>query len=121
MIKSSRWHFRYITGKVIMGLILTIIISSINVTPSHGDDYYRRGRGDQDRYEHRDHDRYRHGRWHDRGRYRYYDDGYREVIYFDDGYRERVYVPPPVYVEPPPVYVAPPPSPGLSIFFSTRN
>ena len=100
MIKSSKWHFRYITGKVMMGLILFTIISSVNVAPSYGDDYYRRGRGDHDRYEHRDHDRYRHGRWHDRGRYRYYDDGYREII----------------YVAPPPVYY-PPPSPGIGIFF----
>ena len=51
-----------------MGLVLTTIISSINVAPSYGDDYYRRGRGAHDRYEYRDH-----GRWHDRGRYRYYD------------------------------------------------
>lgn len=102
MIKSSRWHFRYIAGKVIMGLVLTAIISSINVAPSYGNDGYRGGRGD--------HHHHRHGHWHDRGRYRYYDDGYRELIYVDYGYRERVYVPPP------PVYYAPPP-PTIGVFF----
>ena len=86
-----------------IGLILTAIISSINVAPSYGDDGYGRGRGD--------HDRYRHGHWHDRGRYRYYDDGYRELIYIDDGYRERVYVPPP------PVYYAPPQPVGIGVYF----
>jgi hypothetical protein len=111
MIKLSRWYFRPIIGQLMMGLVFTAIFSSINVAPSCADNgYYPRGRGD--RY---DHDRYRHGRWHDRGRYRYYDDGYRELIFVDTGYRERVYVsPPPVYYSPPPpVYYAPPP--GISI------
>ena len=128
MIKSSRWHFRSITGKIMMGLVVTAIMSSINVAPSFGDDdSYRWERGGHDRHyanreQWHDHGRSRHGRWYDKGRYRYYDDGYREIIYVDPGYRERVYVPPPVvYVEPAPVYVAPRPAPGLSIFFSTRN
>ena len=110
MIKFSRWYFGPIIGQLMMGLVFTAIFSSINVAPSYADDgYYPRGRGD--RY---DHDSHRHGRWHDRGRYRYYDDGYRELIVVDTGYRERVYVPPPpVYYSPPPVYYAPPP--GISI------
>jgi len=96
-----------------MGLVFTAIFSSINVAPSYADDgYYPRGRGDRHH-----HERYRHGGWHDRGRYRYYDDGYRELIFVDTGYRERVYVPPPpvYYSPPPPVYYAPPP--GISISF----
>lgn len=117
-----------------VGLVVAAILSSIHVAPSYGDDdYYRKGKDHHKRYKYNkrwhDHDHHSHGRWYDRGKYRYYEDGYREVIYVDPGYRERVYIPPPVvyvepapvYVEPAPVYVAPRPAPGLSIFFSTRN
>lgn len=94
-----------------IGLVITVIFSSINEAPSYADDgYHHRGKGDRHH-----HERHRHGGWHDRGRYRYYDDGYRELIVVDTGYRERVYVPPPpvYYSPPPPVYYAPPP--GISI------
>lgn len=107
MLKSKRWHFAYSVGKIMIGLVLTAMISSIYVAPSYGDDGYGRrgGRYDNRRYEHRgrgyDHNRYYgHGRWHDRRGYRYYEDGYRERIYVE-----------------PPVYYAPPPEPGIQIFF----
>lgn len=114
VIISRRWHFRKIIGKVIIGLALTATIGSINAAPSYADDgYYPREREGR-----HSHNRYGHGRWHDRGRYRYYDDGYREVIYVDSGYRERVYVsPPPVYYPPPPPVYYAPPAPGISISF----
>jgi len=108
MIKQSRWNCSYIVGKVMMGLVLTAIIGSVNAAPSYGDDNsYRQGRGDNGRYEHRGHG-YGHGRWRDRDGYRYYNDGYRERIYYDDVYRERVYVPPPepgIRVFFPPIYI----------------
>jgi hypothetical protein len=99
MIQSSRWNFKPLVGKVMIGLVLTAIMGSISVSPSYADDGYRRGRGDNRRYENRGHG-YGHGRWHDRRGYRYYDDGYRERIYVE-----------------PPVYYAPPPRPGIHVFF----
>lgn len=106
MIKSSRWNFKSMAGKVLLGLVLTAIMGSMNVTPSYADnDRYRERRYDNRRYDHRgpgyDNHRYgRHGRWHDRRGYRYY----------EDGYRHRIYVAPPVFR-------APPPEPGIRIFF----
>lgn len=118
MIKSSRWNFKSMAGKVLLGLVVTAIMGSINVTPSYADnDRYRGKKYDHRRYDHRgpgydnrrydhrgpgyDNHRYgKHGRWHDRRGYRYY----------EDGYRHRIYVAPPIYR-------APPPEPGIRIFF----
>ncbi len=96
---QSKWNFSPLVSKVMIGLVLTAIMGSINVSPSYGDDGYRRGKDDNRRYEHRGNG-YGHGRWHDRGGYRYY----------NDGYRERIFVAPPVYY-------APPPRPGVHVFF----
>jgi hypothetical protein len=86
----SAWNFRSIMGKIIMGLVLVVMIGSINVTPVLGkDDHERMGRHDNGRHRGQRYDR------HDRDRY---------------GYDRRVYVAPPV------VYVEPPP-PGIQIFF----
>lgn len=109
-MKASRiWNFSPLVGKVMLGLVLAVMTSSINVAPSFGDD----GRGSGDRYERggrgHDGDRYeRGGRGHDRDRY-YYRHGRR--YYRQPVYRERV------YVAPPPVVYAPPEPPGISFFF----
>lgn len=117
MIKSSRWNFKSMAGKVLLGLVVTAIMGSMNVTSSFADDDRYRGKNYDNRgYDHREfeHDnrhydnrgsrydkRYgKHGRWHDRGGYRYY----------EDGYRQRIYVAPPVFH-------TPPPQPGVRIFF----
>jgi hypothetical protein len=121
-MKASRiWDFRPLVGRVMLGLVLAIMTSSINVAPSFGEDghdrgdrYERGGRGhDGDRYERRgrghDGDRYeKRGRGYDRGRY-YNKHGKR--YYRQPVYRERV------YVAPPPVVYAPPEPPGISFFF----
>ncbi len=101
---SSKWNFRSIVGKTILGLVFALMLGSVNVAPSFADDNnYRKGKHDNGRYENRGHgydrDRY------ERKRHKRYRREYRTY-----GYRERVYVAPPV------VY-APPPSPGISIFF----
>jgi len=100
MKTSSIWDLRSIVGKIMMGLVLTVMVGSVDVVPALGeDDHDRRG----GRYEQRGrgHDRDR-----DRDRYRY-EHGRRVYRTYD--YRDRYYAPPPV------VY-APPPAPGISIF-----
>lgn len=94
---SSRWSFKSITGKVMMGLVLAGMIGSIDVVPAIA-------RDDQGRMERRDGNRrYENkGPGHDRGRY-------KRRVYRSNDYRERVYAPPPVFV-------APPPPPGIGIF-----
>jgi hypothetical protein len=95
-------NFRSMAGKVMMGLVLAVMIGSVNVAPAIGDDNRGRGgRHDDRRYENRGRG-YDRGHRHMRGRRGYYRPYY--------GYQERVYVPPPV------VY-APPPPPGVHIFF----
>ena len=85
----STWNFRSIVGKIMMGLVLTAMIGSIDVASALGKDNQKRmGK-------------------HDNGRYEYVQ-GRR--VYRPYGYRERVYVPPRV------IY-APPQPPGISIFF----
>lgn len=97
MKTSSRWSFKSIMGKVMMGLVLAAMIGSMDVVPAIARD------NDHDRMERRDNGRYeKRGRGHERDRYR------RE--YRTYGYRERVYAPPPVFI-------APPPPPGIGIFF----
>ncbi|NPU83835.1 MAG: hypothetical protein HPY65_05040 [Syntrophaceae bacterium] len=97
MKTSGTWNISSVAGKMLIGLVLAAMISSVDVLPAFGrDDHKRQGRHDNRRYEER-------GREHDRD-YRYVKG--KRVYY----YRERVYAPPPV------VY-APPPPPGISIFF----
>jgi len=106
MKTSDRWNFRSIGGKIMMGLVLTAMIGSLDLTPAIAGDHdnrggnrgYRDGRDDR-RYEYR-------GHRHDRGRYQ----GRR--VYRSYGYVEPVYVAPPVYY-------APEPAPGISIFLPT--
>jgi len=107
MKTSSTWKFRSIFGKIILGIILTAMVGSIDVMPALSkDDYRRTGKHDNGRYENRgrgDHDRYVHGR----------------RVYRRPDNRRRVYVSPPVIYAPlpPPVIFVPPPPPGISIFF----
>ncbi len=103
MIQSNKWNFKSMAGKVLLGFALTAIIGSIYVTPSYADNRHRGKKYDNRQYEHRGpgyNRSYRggHGRWQDRGGYRYYDDGYSHRIYVS------------------PVY-APPPQPGIHVFF----
>jgi hypothetical protein len=99
MKTSSRWDFRSIVGKIMMGLALAAMIGSINVGSSFGEDNHDRGgKHDNGRYEQK-------GRGHDRDRHVR---GRRE--YRPEGYGGRGYAPPPVVYEPPS-------PPGISIFF----
>jgi hypothetical protein len=99
---SSRWSFRSIVGKSMMGLVSVVMMSSIGVAPSFGNDGHNHGgmhdSGGRNVNRRQGHDENR-GRGHDR---------YRRV-YRPHGYGEGVYVPPPVVYEPPP-------PPGISIF-----
>ena len=97
MILLNRWNLKSIAGKVLLGFALTAMIGSIYVTPSYADNRHRGKKYDNRQYEHRGNG-YGHGRWRDRGGYRYY----------NDGYRERIYVSP---------FYAPPPQPGIHVFF----
>ena len=100
MKTSSTWIFRFIVGKIIVGLVLITMIGSIDVAPAIArDDRDRNERHDNGRYEER-------GRRSDRDRY---ERDRRDYKYYR--HRERVYVPPRVIYEPPP------PPPGISIFF----
>jgi hypothetical protein len=90
MKTASKWNFRSIVGKIMLGLALAAMIGSINVAPAIAKDH------DNGRYEHR-------GRGYDHNRY------YRPYGYY--GHQERVYYPPPR------VIYAPPPPPGIGIFF----
>jgi hypothetical protein len=107
IMKTSKiWNFRTIAGRMMMGLVLTLMIGGMGVSPALAKDHYKGGH-DNGRYEHRgrgyDHDRgyYRNPYVHGRPVYRPYGYSY--------GYRGRVYAPPPV------IY-APPPPPGIGIF-----
>ena len=98
---SSTWNFRAIVSKGLIGLVLAVMIGSIDVVPALAkDDHKSMGKHDNGRYENR-------GRGNDRGHYEY-ERGRR--VYRPYGYGGGVYVPPPV------IY-APPPPPGIGIFF----
>jgi hypothetical protein len=91
MKTASTWNLRSLSGKILMGLVLTAMIGSIGVAPAYGKD--DRGKGKhKGHYEQKRHDD-------DDDRY-----APRRV------YRERVYAPPRV------IY-APPRPPGIGIFF----
>ena len=95
----STLNFRSIVGKILLGLVLITMISSIDVAPALGkDDHKDMGRHDNGRKEIR-------GRGYDRDRY------VQSRPYGYYGHRERVYYPPP------PVIYEPPPPPGISVFF----
>ncbi len=97
MKTAGIWNFRSLVDKIMMGVVLAAMISSIGVAPAFGkDDHKRKGKHGNGFYEPR-------GRGYDRDRY-------RQRVYRPYGYRERVYIPPPVVYEPPP-------PPGISIFF----
>jgi len=93
-----------------MGLVLTLMIGSMDATPALARDGHDRWEGhDNGRYEHR-------GRGYEHGERGYYRNPYvhGRPVYrpygYSYGYRGRVYAPPPV------IY-APPPPPGIGIFF----
>jgi hypothetical protein len=99
MKTSSRWNFKSIVGKIMMGLVLAAMIGSMEVAPALAkEDHKRMEKHDNGRYEKR-------GRGYDRDRY-----ARGRRIYRPYGYGERVYVPPPVIYEPPS-------PPGIGIFF----
>ena len=98
MKTSKSWNFRSIAGKILMGLVLAVMVGTIDAPPVFGKNDHKRH--DKGRYEHR-------GGGHDRGHY-VYERGRR--VYRPYGYGERVYLPPPV------IY-APPEPPGIRIFF----
>jgi hypothetical protein len=94
MKTSSRWIFRSVAGKILMGLILAAMIGSIDVVTALGkDDHKPMERHDNGRSGHR-------GGGNDRDRY---------------GHGGRDYQPYGYYPPPPVVYV-PPPEPGIDIF-----
>jgi len=109
MKTSSTWSSRSILGKILLGLVLAVMIGSMDVAPALGRDggHERWGRHDNGRYEDN-------GRWHDRRGHRGYYNRNRHMYdrryYRPYGYRQRAYGPPPV------IY-APPPPPGIGIFF----
>jgi hypothetical protein len=99
MKAASTWNFISIVGKIMMALVLTAMIGTIDAVPALGKDGYNHmGKHDNGRYEHR-------GHGYDRARYAH---GRRD--YRPHGCRERVY-------DPPPVIYAPPPPSGIGIFF----
>ena len=95
MKTSSTWNFRSVAGKIMMVLVLTSMIGSMDVAPAIGKD-------NDKRMENHDNGRYNH-------RGRGYD--YNRRVHRSYGYSERGYYPPP------PVVYAPPQPPGISIFF----
>ncbi|MBV5319076.1 MAG: hypothetical protein JZU50_14865 [Desulfobulbaceae bacterium] len=87
----GRWNVKSIASKVMLGLAVTTMLSTINVSSSFADnDRYREGYHDNGRYEQR-------GRGYDK----HYRHGHDRRVYRSYGYRERVYVPPRVIYEPP--------------------
>jgi len=103
MKKSGRWNFRSIFGKIMLGIVLTAMVGSIDVMPAFSrDDYRGPGKYDNGRYDNR-------GRRYDRN-HRHVQRRQPRRVYRPYGYGERVYVPPRVVF-------APPPPPGISIFF----
>jgi hypothetical protein len=100
---------RIIIGRILKGLVLTIIISSMYLAPALAfDGYDRWGGHGREYYEHRERG-YECDRRHYRNPYVYGRPVYRPYGY-SNGYIGRVYTPPPV------VY-APPPPLGIGIFF----
>jgi hypothetical protein len=94
MKTSSTWNFRFIVGKIMVGLVLAAMISGIEAVPALGEEDHKRvEKHDKGRNEHK-------GRGYDRDRYAH---GRRDYH--------------PDYYTPPPVIYAPPPQPGITIFF----
>ena len=102
MKTSSKWNFSSIVGRMMMVLVLTAMIGSIDVATAFAKNnkgrHDNRGYAPSQREYHRD----------NRGR-PYYSDRHGKR-YYHSGYRARAYAPPPV------VYAPPPPS-GISVFF----
>lgn len=99
MNTARRWNLGFTGSKIVMALLLSAIIGSIDVAPAAADNDRNRGyQHDDRRYENRGH---RNNRGHR---------VYKRRVYETHVYRERVYAPPPVYY-------APPPPPGIGIFF----
>ena len=102
---ASRWNFRSIAVKFMVGLVFAGMIGSSGQALARGNDDDRRvEKHKKYRYEQRD-------RGHNRGHYEQRRRASRTYRYYGhDTYRERVY-------PPPPVIFAPPPLPGIEIFF----
>jgi hypothetical protein len=103
MKTSSRWNVRDMAGRIMLGIVVTLMIGSVHVTPAFSREYDTRG--NQGRYEHR-------GRGHDQVRYEHRRN-YRDRRGYDRRWhRERGYD-----YDGPPGFFIPPPPPGVSIFF----
>jgi len=101
METSNRWKVRFIAGRIMLGLVLTLMIGSVNVIPAFSKDH--NDRGNHGRYEHRGQGnvRYEHRR------------NYRDRHGYDRRWsRERGY-----YYDSSPGYFIPPPPLGIGIFF----
>jgi len=96
MKTSRKWNFKSIAGMIMLGLVLALMVGSVNVTPAFAknDKHYKKN--------------YNNNRGYHRGHYKQAP-VYRHYGYY--GHRE------PVYYPPPPVVFAPPPPPGIGIFF----
>ncbi len=98
-----KWKFKSIAGMIMLGLILALMVGSVNVTPAFAknDKHYKKNYNNNRGYQN--------NRGYHRGHYKQARPVYRHYGYY--GHRE------PVYYPPPPVVFAPPPPPGIGIFF----
>jgi hypothetical protein len=111
MKTTNTGTFGSILRKMMMGLVLTAMIGSMDVGPALGKDHDdRRGKHDSSRYDKRDRWGDHHRRYVDRGRRGYYQDFNGRRVYRYYNHRERI------YVAPQPIYEPPPPF-GIGIFF----
>lgn len=96
---SGRWKFRAMVEKIMIGLVLAVMVGSIDAPQVYGkEDHKKMERHDNGRYEHR-------GRGYERDRYGHGGHGYRPYGYAGGAYGQ------------PPVIYAPSPVPGIGIFF----
>jgi hypothetical protein len=100
MKTSRKWNFKSIAGMIMLGLVLALMIGSVDVTPAFAknDKHYK------------NYKKYNTNRGYHRGHYKQARPVYRDYGYY--GQREPDY-----YYPPPPVVYAPPPPPGIGIFF----
>jgi hypothetical protein len=96
MKTSRKWNFKSIAGMIMMGLVLALMVGSVDVTPAYA------------KNDHKYYKKYNSNRGYHRGHYNQRP-VYRSYGYY--GQRE------PDYYPPPPVVYAPPPPPGIHIFF----
>jgi hypothetical protein len=100
MKTANTWTIRSVMGKILLGLVLAVMIGSIDVVPAFSrDEHQNVGKHDDKRMGNHDNGRYEH----------------RRADYDRDRYGRRDYRP--YGYAPPPVIYAPTPLPGIGIFF----